>query len=108
MGGPSEETATGEMFVVDDGWRAREGNSRGRPACHRGASPSLCLGGMVLPKVPANRGGYVSPAPRKVASTPWSPGAGVVQVRADVSAGTKELGVAGGGDYGWTEVLERG
>lgn len=94
--------------MVDDGWGAREGDSRRHPACPRGASSSLCLGGMVLPKVPANRGGYVSPAPRKVASTQWSPGDGVVQVRADVRAGTEELGMAGGGDYGWTEVLERG
>lgn len=58
-----------------------------------------------------SRGGYVSPAPRKVASTQWSPGDSVVQVRTDISAGTEELGVTGEGTMGgrrsWREAEQQ-
>lgn len=53
----------------------------------------------------------MSPAPREVASTRWSPGDSVVQVRADVSAGTEELAVTGEGTMGgrrsWREAEQQ-
>lgn len=49
--GPAREQQLEKCLWLNDRWRARKGDCKGRPAGPRGASASLCLRGMVLPTV---------------------------------------------------------